>query len=101
MSANFEGTYEVTVKSPIGQQISILELTATGGSLAGTQTPQAGECVPVYDLTTDGDSISWTIDITSPISMTLKFEGILDGDSLRGKVKAGRMPRSPFWAARL
>jgi hypothetical protein len=100
MPAIFEGTYAVTVKSPVGEQVSTLELTATGGSLAGTQTTQAGECAPIYDLVTDGDTISWKTDIKSPISLTLRFEGILDGDNLRGKVKAGRLPRSPFRAVR-
>jgi len=100
MPANFEGTYAITVKSPVGEQMSTLELKATGDSLAGTQTTQAGECAPVYDLVTDGETISWKTDIKSPMSLTLKFEGILDGDNLRGKVKAGRLPRSSFSAVR-
>jgi hypothetical protein len=97
MPTNFEGIYAITVKSPMGEQASTLELTLKDGFLVGTQTTRTGDCVPVYDLATDRDSsISWEIDIGSLVSLTLKFEGALDGDKLSGKVKALGLRQAPF-----
>jgi hypothetical protein len=44
----------------------------------------------------DGDNVSWSIAITSPMPMTLEFSGKVDGDAIAGNVKAGAFGSFPF-----
>jgi hypothetical protein len=90
-----DGTWNVVVKSPMGDQPSTLTLTADGGTLTGTASAQ-GNTNPIANGKVDGNNISWSNSITTPFPMTLEFSGVVDGDSLTGTVKAGSFGSFPF-----
>jgi hypothetical protein len=94
-----DGKWEITINSPMGAQKARLELTASGNSLTGTQNAQ-GASQPVANGKVDGNNVSWSANITSPMPMTLEFSGSVDGDSLKGSVKAGAFGSFPFTGAR-
>ena len=48
----------------------------------------------------DGNNLSWSAKITSPMPMTLDFTGAVDGDKLSGSVKAGSFGSFPFTGTR-
>jgi hypothetical protein len=94
-----DGKWEITINSPMGAQKAKLELTASGNSLTGTQHAQ-GASQPVANGKVDGNNVSWSANITSPMPMMLEFSGSVDGDSLKGSVKAGAFGSFPFTGAR-
>ena len=94
-----DGTWNITVNSPMGAQPSTLTLAAEGGSLTGTQSAQ-GNTQPIANGKVDGDTVTWSNSITQPFPMTLEFTGTLAGDTLNGNVKAGSFGSFPFKGSR-
>lgn len=90
-----EGTWNVTVNSPMGAQPSTLTLKLEGGALTGTQSAQ-GNTQAIANGKLDGDTVTWSNSITTPFPMTLEFTGKLAGDTLNGSVKAGSFGSFPF-----
>ena len=94
-----DGTWNVVVKSPMGDQPSTLTLAADGATLTGTASAQ-GNTNPIANGKVDGDTVSWSNSLTTPFPMTLEFSGMVDGDSLSGSVKAGSFGSFPFAGTR-
>ena len=94
-----DGTWEITINSPMGAQKAKLELAASGGALTGTQHAQ-GSSQPVANGKVDGNNVSWSANITTPMPMTLEFTGAVEGDALKGSVKAGAFGSFPFSGTR-
>lgn len=95
-----DGNWEITINSPMGAQKAKLELQASGGALTGTQHAQ-GSSQPVANGKVDGNTVSWSANITSPMPMTLEFTGAVEGDAIKGSVKAGAFGSFPFSGARV
>jgi hypothetical protein len=95
-----DGSWEITINSPMGAQKAKLEFQSNGGALSGTQQAQ-GASQPVTNGKVDGNAVSWSANITSPMPMTLEFSGNVDGDALKGSVKAGAFGSFPFAGARV
>jgi hypothetical protein len=83
-----DGVWKLTAKSPMGNQDSTLDLRADGATLTGTQADNLGTH-GIQDGKVDGNDLSWSIAVTKPIPMTLSFTCAVEGDQLKGKVKAG------------
>ena len=96
---SIDGNWSITVKSPMGDQVSTLSLKADGAALTGTQSAQ-GQTSPIANGKADGDSVSWSNSVTTPFPMTLEFTGTVSGDSLTGSVKAGNFGSFPFAGGR-
>ena len=95
-----DGTWNITVQTPMGAQTSTVELASDGASLTGTQSGN-GESGPIYDGSLDGDVATWKVDITRPLSMTVTFTATpCNGDSISGTAAAGMFPPSPFTGSR-
>lgn len=94
-----DGTWNVTVNSPMGPQPSTLTIKAEGDSLTGTQSAQ-GNSQPIANGKVDGDNVSWSNSITTPFPMTLEFSGKVEGDKISGTVKAGAFGSFPFSGGR-
>ena len=94
-----DGTWKITVQTPMGNQSSILELATDGASLTGTQSGN-GESGPIYDGSVDGDSATWKVDITRPMALTVTFNATVSGDKISGTAEAGMFPPSPFSGSR-
>ena len=94
-----DGTWKITVQTPMGSQSSTVELATDGATLTGTQTGN-GESGPIYDGSADGDTATWKVDITRPLSLTVTFNATVSGDSISGTAEAGMFPPSPFSGSR-
>jgi hypothetical protein len=94
-----DGKWEITINSPLGAQKATLDIKADGGTLNGTQTAMQGTQA-LTNGKVDGNNLTWSASITSPMPMTLEFSGAVDGDKLSGSVKAGAFGSFPFSGGR-
>ena len=94
-----DGKWEITINSPMGAQKAVLDLKSDGASLTGTQTAQ-GSTQPLANGKVEGAALSWSANITTPMPMTLEFSGSVEGDTLKGSVKAGAFGSFPFSGGR-
>jgi hypothetical protein len=94
-----DGKWEIVINSPLGAQKAQLDIASNGGALTGTQTAQQGSG-PLENGKVDGNNVSWSAKISSPMPLTLDFSGTVDGDKLSGSVKAGSFGSFPFTGSR-
>ncbi|MFE2911950.1 hypothetical protein ACFXI0_08395 [Kitasatospora indigofera] len=88
-----EGIWDLSVSTPIGRIETVIELAPQAGVLTGS-AHGAGENVPLSDITLDGDRLTWKQAVTKPLRVNLAFAVTIDGDTLTGTSKAGRLPAS-------
>ncbi len=86
--ANVDGSYDVTIKSPMGDQSGVLTVQSDGDSFTGQMAGGLGT-MEINDGKVDGDSLSWTMDMTVPMPMKLEASASVDGDAISGEVQAG------------
>ena len=87
------GTWDVTIKTPIGSLPVEYVFTAEEDGTSGVATLR-GDTVPVEDVVIDGPRVTWRQSITRPMRLHLEFDVAVDGDRLTGHSKAGRLPKS-------
>ncbi|MBL1090529.1 MULTISPECIES: hypothetical protein [Streptomyces] len=90
---SLEGTWNLSVSTPIGKMKAVVELREQDGVLTGV-AHGAGEEVPLNDVALDGDRLTWKQAVTKPMRLNLAFDVTVDGDTLQGTSKAGRLPSS-------
>ncbi|CAM5263040.1 hypothetical protein [Streptomyces xanthochromogenes] len=88
-----EGLWDLTISTPVGRIDAVIELARQAGVLTGA-AHGAGEHVPLDDITLDGDRLTWNQAITKPLRLNLAFAVTVDGDTLTGTSRAGRLPAS-------
>lgn len=89
------GTYDVVVKSPMGDQKSMLTINPDGDSFTGQMAGGMGS-MDITDGKVEGDTIKWQMAMTVPMPMTLDCEATVDGDAITGNVKAGAFGAFPL-----
>ena len=94
-----DGTWEVTVNSPMGQQKITMELATSGAVLSGTMTGAMGSA-PISG-TADGDSFNFASNITTPFPINIEVSGKAEGDDLSGQVKTQGFGTFPMKGARI
>jgi hypothetical protein len=82
------GSYQCVVKTPMGDQKSVLTVNVDGESWSGTNAGDQGS-LDCYDGKIDGDTITWKMDMKVPMPMLLEGTATVDGDAISGSVKAG------------
>ncbi|WP_327139786.1 hypothetical protein [Nocardia sp. NBC_01327] len=91
------GTWDLTVRTPIGSLAVVYTFTETAGTVRGTAAGK-GETVTVTDIaieeTSAGSHVTWRQSVTTPIRLNLDFDVTTAGDELTGHSRAGRLPRS-------
>jgi len=94
--SNVTGKYACVVKSPLGDQKSVLSVTDNGdGTWTGSNDGDQGS-LACNDCTVDGNTINWTSDMTVPMPMKLECNATIDGDTITGGVKAGMFGTFPL-----
>ncbi len=93
------GKWNLKIKTPMGEQSGVLELKAEGAALSGTMSGNMG-AVAIENGSVDGDAVKWSAKVTSPMPITLEFDGKVAGDALSGNVKLGAFGTSTFSGAR-
>lgn len=91
-NANVKGTWNLSVETPMGSGTPVFELKHVNDStLTGTYTGQLG------DSELSGKIRGNKIYVTFTISGNLiEYDGIVDGDTMKGKVKLGSMAEGVF-----
>ena len=94
-----DGTWNLTMQTPMGERRSTVTLSTAGGALTGTQEAE-GNTTDIAAGTVSGDSVSWQVSITNPMPLTLTFNGTVDGNSLNGSADTGMFGSFPFEGTR-
>ena len=83
------GTYNTTVKAPMGDQSGTFTVVDSGdGTFTGSMAGGLGS-MDVEDGKIDGNKLTWKMNMVVPMPMTLECEATIDGDALTGAVNAG------------
>ena len=64
--ASIDGDWDVTIKSPMGDQKAVLTVKSDGGTFAGKMSGGLGT-MDIANGTVDGNTLSWGMDITVPM----------------------------------
>ncbi len=93
--ASADGTWKVTMNTPMGAQAVELVLVTDGNALSGSmKSPMGGQ--DFSGGTCDGDKLEWAVDMTQPMPMKLEFKATVEGDSIGGNVKMGAFGDAAF-----
>jgi hypothetical protein len=98
--ANIDGSWDTLVKSPMGDQKATMTIQSAGDSFTGTFNGGMGSS-EVKNGKIDGDTLTWAMDITVPMPMTLTGEAKVEGDTLTGGVTAGAFGTFPLSGTRV
>ena len=94
-----DGSWKVTINSPMGAQQATLNLVTNGSELSGSMAgPQGTQ--EFSGGTVDGNTLTWTVKMTSPMPMELATTATVDGDAISGKVKLGAFGEATFSGTR-
>ena len=94
-----DGTWNVTLNTPMGAQAGTLELATDGNALTGTMSGPQGS-MELENGTADGDSLSWTVNMTQPMPITIEATATVDGDEISGEAKLGAFGTATFSGSR-
>ena len=93
------GTYDCLTKTPMGDQKSTFTVKVDGDTFTGENAGALGT-MAVEDGKVDGNRITWKMNMTVPMPMTLDCEATIEGDQLAGKVNAGAFGAMPMTGTR-
>ncbi|MEV5011647.1 hypothetical protein ACIQFZ_22925 [Streptomyces sp. NPDC093064] len=94
-----EGIWDLSIATPIGVIKAAVELRGEDTGLIGVARG-AGEEVPLRDVELEGDQLTWKQSTTKPLRLNLTFAVTVDGDTLTGTSRAGRLPASKVTGTR-
>lgn len=94
-----DGKWNCTVDSPMGEQEFVLTVNSSGGSFSGSAEGNIGSR-DIPEGVVDGNDLSWTMQISKPMPVTLTCKATVSGDTLEGKVKAGIFGSFPIRGTR-
>jgi hypothetical protein len=89
-----DGTWKLTLTTPMGTQTPTLTLKSDGQALTGTMEGAQGT-VEIEDGRVDGNNVSWSI-TAAQMAMKIAFSGAIDGDRISGKAELGTFGEAPF-----
>ena len=95
-----DGTWKITVDTPMGAQEGTLTLKAEGSTLSGSQQSSTGGTMAVQNGKVDGNKLTWTSEMTQPFAIKLEFTATVNGNAMTGEVKAGNFGTSPLRGTR-
>ena len=91
------GTWLLRMKTPIGTIEADYRFEEEDGVIHGNASG-SGETTPLTDVVVENDAsgqrVTWRQSITRPLRLNLDYDVIVNGDSLSGESRAGRLPRT-------
>ncbi|MDH2903873.1 MAG: hypothetical protein PXZ08_07985 [Actinomycetota bacterium] len=96
---DFAGAWDATLVTPIGTMLVVFDITEHDGVIGGEARSDA-ETVEILEAKAEGNRLTWTQNVTTPMRLTLKFEVTVEGDTMTGSYKAGIFPASTVNATR-
>lgn len=96
------GTWNLVTDTPVGKQTTVVELSEAADGLQGVARDRwhAGE-LELRDVRLDGSKLSWAMTMTKPVRLDLTYNVTVDGDTMSGQAKAGRLLRSKVTGQRV
>jgi hypothetical protein len=95
---SIDGTWNVTMNTPMGAQSATLTLKSNGNALEGSMAGPQGT-VDIEDGKVDGDTATWGI--TAPqMGMKIEFTGAVNGDKISGEAELGSFGKATFEGTR-
>jgi carbon-monoxide dehydrogenase large subunit len=86
-SAAADGMWKMVLSTPMGPQEMKGQFITNGTQLTGTLFSEVGD--QEFAGTVTGNNLKWDMKVTKPVSLTLKYDLLIEGDTLTGKVKMG------------
>ena len=82
-----DGNWKVTINTPMGARTMAVAIKTSGDTFTGSVDSEMG----AQEVTgkVDGDTLTWSSDITNPMPMKLEFSAKVEGDKMSGNVKLG------------
>lgn len=91
-----DGTWNLKMKTPMGERPATVRLAAAGAALSGAFVGQAGES-PLTNGSVDGAKVAWSTMFSGAMGeMKLDFAGTVDGDAISGTVQFGSFGSGTF-----
>jgi hypothetical protein len=81
-----EGKWNITIKTPMGDKPGVLELETEGTVLTGSLSDGEHHAA-ISDGKVQGNKLSWTAKITTPMRMSFKFTATVEADRISGTAK--------------
>ncbi len=96
----FNGDWDATIATPLGNMEVKLSIAVGSDKIMGTAV-QGEETIPFANPVFIDNKLSWSLRITKPMRLNLKFEVEVDGDRMTGIAKAGVLPSSKLTGNRV
>jgi len=94
-----DGTYNITIHTPIGDQKVKLTLKTQGNALSGTSESSMGVST-FAGGTVNGNEVQWTDNATTPMGpLKIDMKGKVEGDKISGQAVSPFGP-APFEGTR-
>ncbi|MBV8687183.1 MAG: hypothetical protein JOZ90_15075 [Alphaproteobacteria bacterium] len=98
--AQIGGSWECGVETPVGPRRFVAEITSSGERFEALVKGNFGE-LQITDGKLDGDVMTWSMTIKTPLSMKLDCTATVNGDQLNGSVSAGVFGKYPLTGTRI
>ena len=85
------GRWNVVVATPFGDQDLSIDLVVDGTDVSGVSRHSSGT-FPFEGGTLTGDTVTFDVSLTAPVTADLTITMTFDGDTVTGTAKAGLMP---------
>jgi hypothetical protein len=95
-----DGTWKLSMRTPLGERKATLALKSTGGALTGKLTGDEGNSTDIFDAKAGGDDVTFKAAIKNPMPLTLEFTASVAGDKISGNVSASGVGSWPFSGTR-
>lgn len=99
MMASVDGAYDCVAKTPMGDQNGVFTVISNGDRFNGTFAGMMGS-LDVVDGKVAGDVLTWKMEMTMPMPMTLECEATVSGDAITGTMQLGAFGASAFTGTR-
>ena len=97
--ATVDGAYDCVAKTPMGDQNGVFTVISNGERFNGTFAGMMGS-LDVVDGKVAGDTLTWKMEMTMPMPMTLECEATVSGDAITGTMQLGAFGASAFTGTR-
>lgn len=99
LTSRFDGEWDTTIVTPVGKLEVGLSISTNEGIIQGTAT-QGDETIPFINPVYLADKLTWSLSISKPLRLNLKFEVSVHGNHMTGVAKAGVLPGSKLTGRR-
>lgn len=83
------GTYNVTTKTPMGDQTGQFVINVDGDTFTGSVSSGMMGTLEVKDGQVSGNTLNWKMDMKIPMPMELKCTATINGDAINGEIDTG------------